>query len=145
MSGLPTDDMPPTLSRERLEAAIGKTPFAVLLGARLLNYSFGKAELSIPFQATITQHHGLAHGAILGFLADSACSWAAASVAGDVVTSEYKINLITPARGDMLIGRGEVIKVTGRQVITRADVFAVREGAETIVATALATIVKLKI
>jgi uncharacterized protein (TIGR00369 family) len=111
----------------------------------LLNYSFGKAELSIPFQATITQHHGLAHGAILGFLADSACSWAAASVAGDVVTSEYKINLIAPARGDLLIGRGDVINISGRQVVTRADVFAVREGAETIVATALATIVKLKI
>jgi acyl-coenzyme A thioesterase PaaI-like protein len=65
-------------------------------------------------------------------------------MAGDVVTSEYKINFIAPARGELLIGRGEVIKVTGRQVITRADVFAVSEGTETLVATALATIAKLK-
>ncbi len=145
MSISTTDEALPAVSRERLEAAIAQTPFAVLLGARLLHYAVGKAELSIPFEVNITQHHGLAHGAVLGFLADSACSWAAASAAGDVVTSEYKINLIAPARGDLLVGRGEVIKVTGRQVITRADVFAVKEGSETLVATALATIAKLKI
>lgn len=127
-----------------LEEAIQKTPFAVLLGAKVTQYALGKVELAVPFQQSITQHHGLAHGAVIGFIADSACSWAAASVAGDVVTAEYKINLIAPARGAVLVGRGEVISSSGRQVIARADVFSLSDGREILVATALATIAKLR-
>ena len=122
-----------------------KTPFAILLCAEIVEYGSGSVKLTVPITEKITQHHGMVHGAVLGFLADSACSWAAASVAGDVVTSEYKINLLAPALGRTLYARGEVIKMTGRQVISRADVFSVAEdGTDKMVATALATIIRLR-
>jgi acyl-coenzyme A thioesterase PaaI-like protein len=89
-------------------------------------------------------HHRFVHGAVIGFLADSACAWAAASLVGDVVTSEYKLNLMVPATGSRLLGRGEVITINGRQVICRADVFCEKDNREIMVATALATIVRLK-
>jgi uncharacterized protein (TIGR00369 family) len=102
-------------------------------------------EFTIPVTADITQHHGFVHGSVLGFMADSACAWAATSVAGYVLTSEYKINLLAPAVGTRLIGRGYVVRAGGRQVICRADVFVEKGGEERMVATALATIVKISL
>ena len=129
--------------REALEAVIQRTPFAMLLGATITDYGSGKVVLQVPVSEKLLQHHRFVHGAVIGFLADSACAWAAASLVGDVVTSEYKLNLMAPATGARLVGRGEVIKVSGRQVVCRADVFSEKKGAEKMVATALATIVRL--
>jgi uncharacterized protein (TIGR00369 family) len=132
------------ISREDLELGIKNTPFAALLGAVLLEYGDGSVSLSLPIGRQVQQHHGFVHGAVIGFLADSACAWAAASIAGDVVTSEYKLNLIAPATGSRLVARGEVIKSTARQVICRADVFSEKDGVTVMVATALATVAKLR-
>lgn len=131
------------LTREVLESVIEKTGYAQLVGAKLTNYEAGMAELIVPLRAELTQHHGFAHGALVAFLADSACAWTAASVVGDVVTSEYKLNLVAPAIGDHLIGRGSVVHTSRRQVITQANVYASKDGAEKLVATALATIARI--
>lgn len=129
-------------SREELETVIGRTPFAAWLGAKVLKYGSGHVTLSVPMHRDITMHHGFVHGAIVGFVADSACAWAAASVVGDVVTSEYKLSLLAPAVGESLLGVGSVIKVSGRQIACRADVFSMQGDRQQMVATALATITK---
>jgi len=131
-------------AREVLETVIRKTPFALLVGAKVAHYEPGRVELTVPISDSVKQHHGFAHGAVIGFVADSACAWAAASVAGDVVTSEYKLNLLAPAVGEMILGRGYVVKDSPRQVVCRADVFAIKRGTERLVGTALATIAKVK-
>jgi uncharacterized protein (TIGR00369 family) len=90
----------------------------------------------------MTQHHGFAHGAIVGLMADNACAWAGASVAGDVVTGGYSIDFLRPAKGERLRARGTVIKAGKRQVVVRADVWAESDGAAPVhVAAAQATIV----
>lgn len=102
----------------------------------------GKSELLLDLREEMTQHHGFAHGAIVGLMADNACAWAGASVAGDVVTGGYSINFLRPAMGDRLRAKGEVIKQGKRQVVVRSDVFAERDGeAPTHVASAQATII----
>src|ERR1051326_2680113 len=83
--------------RKKLEDVIAGTPFASLLGAKVLAVSPGHVELAVDVKREITQHHGFVHGAVLGFVADSACTWAAGSVVGDVVTSEYKLHFLSPA------------------------------------------------
>ncbi len=128
------------ISREALEQYIEITPYAKWIGARLIDFKEGEVSLEVPLRKELTQHHGFAHGAVVSFVADSAGAWAAASVAGDVVTSEYKLNLLAPGIGDKLIGRGYVLKQSSRQVVTRADVFSVKDGKERFVATCLATI-----
>ncbi|MCW9035212.1 MAG: PaaI family thioesterase [Rhodospirillales bacterium] len=128
------------LTLETLRGHLKHSPFAVLLNAQVISCEDGKVELSVAMKKELTQHHGFAHGAIVGAIADNACAWAAASVVGDVVTSEYKVNLLAPAIGERLIGRGEVVRAGRRQVTCRSDVFAVNNGVEKIVATALATI-----
>ncbi|WP_298470959.1 PaaI family thioesterase [uncultured Erythrobacter sp.] len=102
----------------------------------------GESELLLELRAEMTQHHGFAHGAIVGLMADNACAWAGASVVGDVVTGGYTINFLRPAQGKRLRAKGNVIKPGKRQVIVRADVWA--EGGESDpvhVATAQATII----
>jgi uncharacterized protein (TIGR00369 family) len=110
------------------------------MGTRLRSFAAGVVEIELDLRPDLTQHHGQAHGAVLGYLADTVSAWAAASVAGDVVTAEYKLNFLTAARGELLWARGEVLKAGRRQVIVRADVYATGGGQDTHVATALATI-----
>lgn len=131
------------LTREMMEQAIALSPYTNWIGTRLLDFEPGHVKIAIAMRKEMTQHHGFAHGAIVGYLADTVCSWAAASMVGDVVTAEYKLNLLAPAIGEELTAVGEVIKAGGRQVVTRADVFAVKDGQERIVATALATIARV--
>lgn len=139
-----SEDKQPVMSREEIAVVIGKTPFAVWVGASLDTYRHGEVEISIPMRRELTQHHGFGHGAIIGFLADSACAWAAASVAGDVVTSEYKLNMFAPAVGQTLVGHGQVLHFGGRHAVCRADVHALSGTRRKLVATALATIFQVK-
>jgi uncharacterized protein (TIGR00369 family) len=136
----PIDDRP-VATLEIMREVIKKSPFNALLGSEILECANGVAELVVPIRPELTQHHGFAHGAVVGCVADNACAWAAASVVGDVVTAEYKLNLFAPAVGDKLIGRGRVIKASSRLVTAASDVFAVKGDTERHVATMLATII----
>ena len=131
------------ISREQLESALNHSAFANLLGAELLDFEPGKVSLQVHSRPELCQHHGFLHGAVVGFMIDSGCAWAAASLVGDVVTSEYKLNLLAPAIGEKLICRSEVLKAGQRQAVCRADVFAVKDGVEKLVATGLATIARV--
>jgi uncharacterized protein (TIGR00369 family) len=131
------------ISREQLEHALQHSAFASLLGAELLDFAPGKVSLQVRNRPDLCQHHGFMHGAVVGFMIDSGCAWAAASLVGDVVTSEYKLNLLAPALGEKLICRSEVLKAGQRQAVCRADVFAVKDGVEKLVATGLATIARV--
>lgn len=136
-------ESPTPLSRERLEQALVHSPFAQMIGFELSAFAPGRISLEVIPRPALTQHHGFVHGAVVGFMIDSACAWAAASLVGDVVTAEYKVNLLAPALGEKLVCRSEVIKAGRRQVVARADVFALRDGQEKIIATGLATIARV--
>ncbi|MEK1940867.1 MAG: PaaI family thioesterase, partial [Pseudomonas sp.] len=125
-----TMNAPAGISRERLEHALEHSTFAQMLGAELLDFEPGKVSLQVLSRPDLCQHHGYIHGAVVGFMVDSGCAWAAASMVGDVVTSEYKLNLLAPAIGEKLICRSEVLKAGQRQAVCRADVFAVKDGVE---------------
>lgn len=128
-----------------LQAIIAKTPFAAFLGAEVTSISPGNVELVVPVIPTkMNQHHGFVHGAVIGFVADSACAWAAGSVAGDVVTSEYKLNFLAPAIGEKIVGIGSVIKASSRTVVTKAEIYIERSGERKLVAFAVATIAKIE-
>jgi uncharacterized protein (TIGR00369 family) len=123
-----------------LQEKILKSPFTVFMNVEITVCEDGFAELILLVREELKQHNGFLHGAVVGFLIDSACCWAAASRVGDVVTSEYKLNFIAPAVGEKIIARGYVIKSTFSQVITRADVFSISNSKEVLVSTGLATV-----
>ena len=124
------------------EVAVGGSGFSNWLGVEPVRCWEGEAELTLTVRAEMTQHHGLVHGAIVGLMADNACAWAAASVAGDVVTGSYTISFLAPAKGAVLRAKGLVVKAGKRQVIVRADIWSEEQGGDqTLIAVAQATIV----
>jgi uncharacterized protein (TIGR00369 family) len=119
-------------------------PFSGLLRARLSAFGEGSAELLIPIRPELLQQHGFVHGGVLSYAADNALTFAGGSVLGAaVVTSEYKINYVKPARGQTLIARASVIAAGKRQAVCRCDVFVVDGEHESLCATALGTIATL--
>lgn len=123
------------------EVAVARSGFSRWLGVEPVRVWEGVSELTLDVRPEHTQHHGFAHGAIVGLMADNACAWAAASVTGDVVTGSYTINFLAPATGSRLRSKGEVIRAGKRQVVVRADVWSERDGDESkLVAVAQATV-----
>ena len=108
-----------------------------LIGAHLTQVEPGRCVIELPVRDDLTQQHGFVHGGVVGMIADSAGGYAAFTLMpadASVLTVEYKINMLAPAAGDLLIAIGEVLK-PGRSVsIVRADVFAVQGDRRTRVA-----------
>ncbi len=122
---------------------LAPSAFGSLLGSELKYWRDGKAEVHLPFRDDLLQRGGFLHGAVVSYLADTACARAAASLVGECRTAEYKINFLAPGAGELFIGRGHVVKATRRTAIARADVFAVKDGAEKPIAIATATLMRV--
>ena len=104
-----------------------------LIGARLARVEPGVVEIELPFRADLTQQDGFLHAGVLATVADSAAGYAAHTLmpAGSRVLSiEFKVNLLRPARGDLFVARAEVLKAGRTLTVVRADVFAVRTNSE---------------
>jgi uncharacterized protein (TIGR00369 family) len=117
-----------------------------LIGAELAELEPGFAEIHLPHRPEITQQHGYIHGGVVGMIADSAAGYAANTLTphdASVLTVEYKLNLLAPADGQRLVARGEVIKPGRTLLITRAEVFAVRDEHWTLCAVMQQTIIAM--
>ncbi|MDH4094841.1 MAG: PaaI family thioesterase [Betaproteobacteria bacterium] len=111
----------------RVRASFARQQAMVLIGARLTVVEPGYTEIALAYRPELTQQKAYVHGGILGMIADSACGYAAYSLmpaTSSLVTVEYKINILAPARGDLVV-RGEVIRPGRTLTIARGDVYAV--------------------
>ena len=123
---------------------LASQPFSVLVGAELLRLGDGQAELRIPVRTELKQQHGFIHGGVVSYAADNALTFAGGIALGtDVVTSEFKINYLRPARGDSLVARAEVVHCGRTQAVCRCDIFSSEGGAERLCAIAQGTIARL--
>ncbi len=114
------------------------------LGASLVRVAPGEVEIAAPILPGSRQQHGYAHAGLTFAIGDSAAGYAALSTMPEdreVLTAEMKISLLAPGAGDGLIARGRVIRPGRRLVVVQADVFAVRDGAETHIALLIGTMV----
>jgi len=108
-----------------------------LIGARLSEVVPGRCVIELPVRDELTQQHGFVHGGVVGMIADSAGGYAAFTLMpaeASVLTVEYKINMLAPAAGDLLVATGEVLKPGRTLSIVRADVVAVQSDRRTRVA-----------
>jgi len=112
-------------------AVLAQQPFSVAVGAQLDVFEPGRAELSVPIAPSLLQQDGFVHGGVLAYLADNCLTYAGGSVLGKVLTSEFKINYIRPARdADRLVAVATVVGSGRTQAVCRCDIFLEREGAE---------------
>jgi uncharacterized protein (TIGR00369 family) len=81
------------------------------LGAQIAHVSEGEVRITLPFSTLLSQQHGYVHAGAIASILDSACGYAALTKAPldhDVVTAEFKINLLRPALGERFIATGKV-------------------------------------
>jgi uncharacterized protein (TIGR00369 family) len=131
---------------QRVQASFDRQGAMALLGARLARVAPGECDIELPFKPELTQQHGYFHGGIIGTIADSAGGYAAFSLMpadSSVLTVEFKMNLLAPGDGDLLIARGRVVKAGRTLVVTQIDVFVSKSGRETLCATLLETLMTM--
>ncbi len=125
-----------------VRSSFDSQPFMAHIGASLVSVTPGVCEISLDHRPELTQQHGFVHGGVVGAIIDSAMGYAAFSLAvpgSSVLTVEYKLNLVAPGDGDRLIARGEVARAGRTLIVSRGEVFAVKDGVESLCAVATQT------
>jgi len=128
---------------ECVTASFDKQTAMRLIRATLPLVEHGRTEIHVPHWNGIEQQHGFVHGGVVGMIADTAAGYAAMTMvpsSASVLTVEYKLNLVAPADGEKLIARGQVVRPGRTLIVTKAEVFAVKAGKETLCALMQQTI-----
>jgi uncharacterized protein (TIGR00369 family) len=114
------------------------------LGAELSAVRSGATEIRFRFAPALTQQHGYIHAGAVTTILDSACGYAALTVAPEgleVLSVEFKVNLLSPATGESIVARAQVKRSGKTLAVCAADAFAIRPDGEKLVATMLATMI----
>lgn len=107
----------------------------------------GLVEIHLPHWEGIQQQHGFVHGGVVGMIADSAGGYAAMTctpLGSSVLSVEYKLNFLAPAKGQSLLARGSVVRHGRSLIVTQAEVFALDEGRQTLCALMQQTIMVMQ-
>ena len=123
--------------------SFAKQTFMTTLGAALERVEPGAVDVAVPFSEALCQQNGYLHAGVLASVADSACGYAALTLAApgqDVLAVEFKINLMAPASAPRLLARGRVVRAGRRLTVCLSEVLGVNGDEHELVATMLSTI-----
>lgn len=137
-----------SLSRmeERVRRSFERQAFMATIGATLDEVSEGRAVLRLPFAAALTQQNGFLHGGVVATVADVAGGYAAYSLfddASDVLTVEFKLNLLAPALGPVVTAVGEVLRSGRTLTICSLQVFDHHTGEPRLCAAGQQTLMRM--
>ncbi len=129
--------------RRMIEGALGAQGFFRFLDTEVTALDHGTCTLALAKRPQLLQQNGYIHGGVVAYLVDNASAAAAATClrpGQTVLTAEYKVNFISPATGDTLLCRAEVVKAGRRMSVVEARVFSrAKDGSEDLAAIALTT------
>lgn len=97
----------------RVRDSFAKQSALASIGAEITHIEPGEARISMARSEGVLQQHGFVHAGVLTTVVDSACGYAALSLmpeGGGVLSVEFKVNLIAPAKGDLFIAIGRVVR-----------------------------------
>ena len=118
--------------------------FIKTIGAKLDLVDEGKVIISVELKPSMTQQHGFGHAGVIFSIGDSAAGYAALTKMGkhqEVLTSEMKIHLMSPADGKMLKAVGSVLKAGRRLLVVQSNIYSGDDKNEKLIATMLGTMV----
>ena len=133
---------------DRIAARFEKQGLMATLGAELLSAQEGEVQISLPFSFHLSQQQGFVHAGAITSIVDSACGYAALTKAPpghEVVTAEFKLNLLRPAIGERFVAIGKVVNAGKMLTVCTGEVLAYKDGATKVVALMQATIVNVKV
>lgn len=128
---------------ETLQRVNASGAFNRWAGIEVVHAEAGSVELRLPWREDLGQYAGYLHAALIGGLIDTACGFAAATVAGQVLASHFAVNCLAPAVGEAFVVTAKVVKRGRRQVFTTAELFAETPDGRRLVATGDAILVPL--
>lgn len=132
--------------RQRVQHSFDRQQVMHTLGATLEEVDAGRVVIKLPFDTKLTQQHGFIHAGIISTVLDSACGYAAFSLMpanAAVLTIEYKINLLSPAKGDWFEAVGEVKKPGRNVTVADGEVYAHSGDDRKLVASMVGTLMSI--
>ncbi len=129
---------------DRVRESFGRQGLMRLLGATIARVEPGTVQIDLPARPEISQQHGYVHAGATSSIADSAGGYAALTMmpeGREVLTVEYKLNLMSPAAGERLEAVGTVLKPGRTLTVCTLEVFAVQGDARTMVAAGQQTLI----
>lgn len=130
----------------RVRASFGRQAVMTTLGATLTNVTPGTVDILLPYRADLAQQHGYVHAGVIATVLDSACGYAALSLAEAntaVLAVEFKVNFVAPAVGESFVARGRVVKAGRTLTVCTGEAYAMG-GTEKLVATMQSTIMNVR-
>ncbi len=127
---------------KRIRQSFEKQTFMATLGAELESVELGQVRISCPFSESLTQQHGFFHAGVTASIADTACGYAALTMMpedAEVLSVEFKINLLKPAQTPRLVAIGKVVQ-SGR-TLTVCEAFVWDETETRLIAKMTATMI----
>ena len=120
-----------TIDAADVRASLSRQSFMTVLGAEPVEISPGRVVLEMPFREDLCQQNGFLHAGVITSVADSACGYAALTLmapGSDVLSVEFKVNLLAPAVGDRFRAVGTVVRSGRTLTVCSGEVFALTEG-----------------
>ncbi len=130
----------------RIRRSFARQGYMTAIGAELVHVAAGEVDIVLPFSERLTQQDGYIHAGVVAGAADSACGYAALTTMeanAEVLTVEFKINLLAPAAGEQLVARGRVLRSGRTLTVCRGDAVTMSDGEEKHVATLTATLMAI--
>ena len=127
-----------SLYRQPVEASFALQGVMQTLGARLEKLEPGAVDIGLAWDRSLTQQHGFLHAGVVSTALDSACGYAAFSLMPEdaaVLTIEFKINLLAPAKGERFRMEGRVLKPGRTITVCEGRAYALQDQKETLIAT----------
>jgi len=131
---------------DRVRASFARQAAMATIGACLVSIEPGEVAIELPWAACLTQQHGFLHAGMVATALDSACGYAGFTLMpaeAGVLTIEYKINLLAPARGERFRMVGSVVKPGRTVTVTEGLAYALENGREKLIATMGATLMTI--
>ncbi|MGE7370126.1 PaaI family thioesterase [Neorhizobium sp. NPDC001467] len=122
----------------RIKKSFAGQPTMAMLGAELTRVERAIVEIEMPFDVKLTQQHGFLHAGVIAAGLDSACGYAAYTLIepeASILTIEFKINLMSPGRGERFLFRGEITKPGSTIIVADGRAYAVGDGPAKLIAS----------
>lgn len=133
--------------RERIRQSFARQGAMETLGAELTRANPGVVEIELPFDTKLTQQHGILHSGVISAALETACTYAAYTVIApdvSILTIEFKVNLMSPGRGDRFLFRGEITKPGSNIIVADGRGYAISDGPAKLIASMTSTMMVMR-
>ncbi|BCH53027.1 MULTISPECIES: PaaI family thioesterase [Rhizobium/Agrobacterium group] len=133
--------------QQRITASFARQGAMQTIGAELTRISHKMVEIELAFHDKLTQQHGFLHAGVISAALDAACSYAAYTVIApetSLLTIEFKVNMMSPGRGDRFLFRGEITKPGSTIIVADGRGYAISDGPAKLIASMTSTLMVMR-